>query len=165
MYKLYIYICNFQLIVVMIETPVDIVYVTATASNPYLCRVHGWDGVMYFADIQPLDLENVFLYSEGTYNGLQAYKNSKLANIMFTYELARRLEGSKVTANCVCPGAWLTRLLVFNCPYDWCSRDRPCGDRCSTIARCMSTVGLKRIVDLYSYVVLSSGDLSRSNCC
>lgn len=33
-----------------------------------------------------------------------AYKNSKLANVWFTYELARRLEGSGVTVNAVCPG-------------------------------------------------------------
>ena len=32
------------------------------------------------------------------------YDNSKLANIMFTYELARRLEGSSVTANVLHPG-------------------------------------------------------------
>ncbi|MFL5344299.1 MAG: SDR family oxidoreductase [Hyalangium sp.] len=33
-----------------------------------------------------------------------AYTQSKLANIMFTLELARRLEGTGVTANCVHPG-------------------------------------------------------------
>lgn len=38
------------------------------------------------------------------YNGFQAYAASKLANILFTYELARRLEGSGVTANCLHPG-------------------------------------------------------------
>jgi retinol dehydrogenase-12 len=38
------------------------------------------------------------------YSGWEAYKQSKLANIYFTYELARRLDGSKVTANCLHPG-------------------------------------------------------------
>ena len=38
------------------------------------------------------------------YNGQRAYNQSKLANVMFTYELARRLEGSGVTANAVHPG-------------------------------------------------------------
>jgi NAD(P)-dependent dehydrogenase (short-subunit alcohol dehydrogenase family) len=33
-----------------------------------------------------------------------AYSNSKLANVMFTYELARRLEGTGVTANVLHPG-------------------------------------------------------------
>ena len=35
---------------------------------------------------------------------MSAYAKSKLANILFTRELARRLEGSGVTANCVHPG-------------------------------------------------------------
>src|SRR5262245_6356809 len=39
-----------------------------------------------------------------SYNGWSAYTQSKLANILFTYELARRLNGSAVTANCLHPG-------------------------------------------------------------
>jgi len=38
------------------------------------------------------------------YNGWKAYAQSKLANILFTYELARRLEGTGVTVNCMHPG-------------------------------------------------------------
>ena len=38
------------------------------------------------------------------YNGWSAYTQSKLANILFTYELARRLNGTAVTANCLHPG-------------------------------------------------------------
>lgn len=38
------------------------------------------------------------------YDGQQAYNQSKLANVLFTYELARRLEGSGVTANVLHPG-------------------------------------------------------------
>ncbi len=38
------------------------------------------------------------------YGSWKAYSRSKLANIMFTYELARRLEGTGVTANCLHPG-------------------------------------------------------------
>jgi NAD(P)-dependent dehydrogenase (short-subunit alcohol dehydrogenase family) len=44
------------------------------------------------------------LQSERGYSGWTAYCRSKLANVMFTYELARRLEGSGVTANCLHPG-------------------------------------------------------------
>ena len=40
----------------------------------------------------------------------RAYANSKLANILFTRELARRLEGTRVTANCAHPGMVRTRL-------------------------------------------------------
>jgi retinol dehydrogenase 14 len=38
------------------------------------------------------------------YDGWQAYAQSKLANVLFTYELARRLAGTGVTANCLHPG-------------------------------------------------------------
>jgi len=43
------------------------------------------------------------------YSGRGAYAQSKLANILFTYELARRLEGSGVTANALHPGFVRTR--------------------------------------------------------
>ncbi len=38
------------------------------------------------------------------YNGWKAYQRSKLANILFTRALARRLAGTGVTANCLHPG-------------------------------------------------------------
>jgi len=38
------------------------------------------------------------------YSGPKAYSQSKLANVMFTYELARRLEGTGVTATVLHPG-------------------------------------------------------------
>lgn len=38
------------------------------------------------------------------FNAWGAYGQSKLANILFTVELARRLEGTRVTANCLHPG-------------------------------------------------------------
>jgi NAD(P)-dependent dehydrogenase (short-subunit alcohol dehydrogenase family) len=44
------------------------------------------------------------LMGERGYSGSRAYDQSKLANVMFTYELARRLEGSGVTANVLHPG-------------------------------------------------------------
>ena len=53
-----------------------------------------------------LDFEN--LQGEKGYGGVRAYMNSKLANVLFTYELARRLEATKVTANCLHPGAVAT---------------------------------------------------------
>lgn len=51
-----------------------------------------------------MSLDNLMFEEEGTYNGGQAYKDSKLANVLFTYELARRLESTGVTVNCLCPG-------------------------------------------------------------
>ncbi len=38
------------------------------------------------------------------YSSFKTYAQSKLANLLFTYELARRLEGSKVTVNALHPG-------------------------------------------------------------
>jgi NAD(P)-dependent dehydrogenase (short-subunit alcohol dehydrogenase family) len=49
------------------------------------------------------------LQSERSYSGFAAYGRSKLCNILFTRELARRLEGSGVTANCLHPGFVATR--------------------------------------------------------
>jgi NAD(P)-dependent dehydrogenase (short-subunit alcohol dehydrogenase family) len=46
-----------------------------------------------------------------SYRGYQAYANTKLMNIVFTYELARRLDGRRVTANCLHPGVIHTNLL------------------------------------------------------
>jgi retinol dehydrogenase 14 len=44
------------------------------------------------------------LQGERAYSGARAYNQSKLANVMFTYELARRLAGTPVTANALHPG-------------------------------------------------------------
>lgn len=49
------------------------------------------------------------LQSERGYRGFGVYSRSKLANILFTRELARRLEGSGVTANSLHPGFVATR--------------------------------------------------------
>ena len=44
------------------------------------------------------------LEGERSYSGARAYNQSKLANVLFTYELARRLSGTAVTANALHPG-------------------------------------------------------------
>jgi NAD(P)-dependent dehydrogenase (short-subunit alcohol dehydrogenase family) len=48
------------------------------------------------------------------YRGMDAYHQSKLANVLFTYELARRLEGTGVTANAFSPGLVATNLGMNN---------------------------------------------------
>jgi NAD(P)-dependent dehydrogenase (short-subunit alcohol dehydrogenase family) len=45
-----------------------------------------------------------------TRSGWSAYSDSKLALVMFTYELARRLKGTGVTANCLHPGGVATNI-------------------------------------------------------
>ena len=47
----------------------------------------------------------------GKYNGLRQYANTKLANILFTRELARRVPPAQVTANALHPGVVATELL------------------------------------------------------
>ena len=59
---------------------------------------------------QRLDFDD--LMSEGQYRHDRVYGRTKLANILFTHELARRLEGSGVTANAVHPGVVATGLLA-----------------------------------------------------
>lgn len=49
-----------------------------------------------------IDLDD--LQGERSYNGQRAYSQTKLANVLFTYELARRLEGTGVTATVLHPG-------------------------------------------------------------
>ena len=51
-------------------------------------------GIIDFEDLQ----------GERVYSGERAYNQSKFANVMFTYELARMLQGSGVTANTCHPG-------------------------------------------------------------
>jgi len=49
------------------------------------------------------------LQCEHGYNAWKAYNRSKLANILFTRELAKRLAGTGVTANCLHPGVVASR--------------------------------------------------------
>ncbi len=50
------------------------------------------------------------LNGEKSYDSYAAYSLSKLAQVLFTYELAKRLEGTGVTVNCLHPGAINTKL-------------------------------------------------------
>ena len=54
------------------------------------------------------------LQSKKKYRGFPVYGMTKLANIMFTYELAERLKGTGVTATCMHPGAVNTRFGTNN---------------------------------------------------
>ena len=57
------------------------------------------------------------LQSEQSYQSSLVYNRTKLANVLFTYELARRLQGTKVTANCLHPGVTATKLLRDFLPW------------------------------------------------
>ncbi len=57
-----------------------------------------------FAGGQPPDFDYDNLKGEKYYDSRVFYRNSKLANMWFAYELQRRLAGTGVTSNAVCPG-------------------------------------------------------------
>ena len=64
-----------------------------------------------------IDFED--LNYERNYSGKAAYAQSKLANILFTYELDRRLKGTAITANAAAPGNVLTRFSRNNGWASW----------------------------------------------
>jgi NAD(P)-dependent dehydrogenase (short-subunit alcohol dehydrogenase family) len=59
---------------------------------------------------QPLDFDDVML-TKG-YNGTRAYAQSKLAQIMFTIDLAAELKGSGVTVNALHPATYMNTTMV-----------------------------------------------------
>lgn len=63
-----------------------------------------------FAHAGRLNLDDI-MYERRRYTSTGAYNQSKLANAMFTMELAARLDGSGVAANCVAPGLVATDLM------------------------------------------------------
>jgi NAD(P)-dependent dehydrogenase (short-subunit alcohol dehydrogenase family) len=87
----YFLLTNLLLARLQASAPARIVNVASDA--------HGW-GRMNWDDLG---------WQRG-YKPMRVYGQSKLANILFTYELARRLAGTGVTVNCLHPGAVATRL-------------------------------------------------------
>ena len=70
--------------------------------------------IFSFSAAVELDLEDLFLVKPNAYTGIQAYKNSKACNVMFAFELAKKLEGTGVSVNAVCPGFIPTTNLARN---------------------------------------------------
>ena len=60
-----------------------------------------------------METDNFQLQNEDTYKGLQAYKNSKLCNVLFTYHLADKLAQEKVLVNAVDPGEKIFQLIIL----------------------------------------------------
>jgi NAD(P)-dependent dehydrogenase (short-subunit alcohol dehydrogenase family) len=60
----------------------------------------------------PLDFDNLMLTR--AYSGMRAYAQSKLAQVMFTFELAAELYGSGVTVNCLHPATYMDTGMVRN---------------------------------------------------
>ena len=58
----------------------------------------------------PLDFDNLML--ERAYSGMRAYMQSKLAQILFTVDLAEQLRGRGVTVNCLHPATYMDTTMV-----------------------------------------------------
>jgi NAD(P)-dependent dehydrogenase (short-subunit alcohol dehydrogenase family) len=58
----------------------------------------------------PINFDDVML--ERRYSGLEAYGQSKLAQVMFTFDLADDLDATAVTANCLHPGTFMPTKMV-----------------------------------------------------
>jgi len=59
---------------------------------------------------QPIDFDDVMLTQ--AYDGWRAYRQSKLAQIMFTVDLGNELAGTGVTANCLHPATFMDTTMV-----------------------------------------------------
>jgi NAD(P)-dependent dehydrogenase (short-subunit alcohol dehydrogenase family) len=59
----------------------------------------------------PINFRDVML--EHHYDGVQAYSQSKLALVMFTFDLAEELAGTGVTANCLHPATYMPTKMVL----------------------------------------------------
>jgi NAD(P)-dependent dehydrogenase (short-subunit alcohol dehydrogenase family) len=59
----------------------------------------------------PIDFDDVML--ERHYDGTRAYRQSKLAQIMFTFDLAEELDSDRVTANCLHPATYMPTKIVL----------------------------------------------------
>ncbi len=64
---------------------------------------------------QPIDFDDVML--ERGYDGLRAYRQSKLAQVMFTFDLAEELRGSGITVNCLHPASLMPTRMVAETDY------------------------------------------------
>ena len=58
----------------------------------------------------PIDFDDVML--ERHYSGVQAYCQSKLAQVMFTFDLAEELDPGRITATCLHPGTYMPTKMV-----------------------------------------------------
>lgn len=75
-------------------------------------RIVNVSSVVYSSGKIDFDNLNFEKDTEKSFNMIKAYENTKLCNVLMTLELARRLEGTGVTANCLHPGVVATDLLI-----------------------------------------------------
>jgi NAD(P)-dependent dehydrogenase (short-subunit alcohol dehydrogenase family) len=63
----------------------------------------------------PIDFEDVMVTR--SYEGTRAYRQSKLAQVMFTIDLAEQLKGAGVTVNCLHPATFMNTNMVIEAGY------------------------------------------------
>ena len=64
---------------------------------------------------QKIDFDNIML--EKNYDDFHAYRQSKLALVMFTFDLAEELKGTGVNVNCLHPATLMNTKMVFDSSY------------------------------------------------
>ena len=82
----------------------DVLKKSASARIVTVASAAHYRGSMNFNDLQ----------SKTDYNGRHVYANSKLAHVLFTYELARKAQDTGITVNCLHPGVIATDLWPTN---------------------------------------------------
>jgi NAD(P)-dependent dehydrogenase (short-subunit alcohol dehydrogenase family) len=80
---------------------------------------------------RPIDFDDVML-TRG-YSGSRAYAQSKLAQIMFTFDLARELDPATVTVNCLHPATYMATTMVLQSGVKPLSTSRKARKRSSTL--------------------------------
>ena len=106
--KLNCHLC-FQIPILVILKPFLTFYIIGTeALDKFMFYIIGTEALdkfmFYIIGTEALSTEDFFLDKDKAYSDMQGYKNSKLCNVLMTQSLAKQLDGTNVTCNCVCPG-------------------------------------------------------------
>lgn len=87
----------------------------------YQSRIINVSSAVHFDSSLDLDM----IKNSSTLTGFRAYKESKLAMILYTYKLAKVLQKHQITVNCLHPGVIRTRLMRENRIFDFIWRYAP----------------------------------------
>ncbi|CAL4200428.1 unnamed protein product [Meganyctiphanes norvegica] len=72
----------------------------------------------FWSSAASLDIENDLKYERSVWT-MELYLSTKLMNVLFSNELAKRLKGTGVTSNALCPGAVKTSILRHTFSNNW----------------------------------------------